>query len=75
MTGYVMKLLWFDPWIDYSSEDQDFGQVKGGPLSGIASQPRSGGAFLRVDRHSSSSPFRPGSLWSGSCSGNIPLPS
>jgi hypothetical protein len=30
MTGYVMKFHWFDPWIDYSSEDRDFGRANMG---------------------------------------------
>ena len=30
MSGYVMKFLWHDPWIDYSGEDWDFGPVNMG---------------------------------------------
>ena len=30
MSGYVMKFLWPDPWIDYSSGDWNFGLVNMG---------------------------------------------
>ena len=30
MSGYVMKFLWPDPWIDYSGEDWNFGLVNMG---------------------------------------------